>query len=218
MNYALKFIDGQVFDSSLGKIVCVGRNYAEHAKELNNPVPTEPILFIKPESAAVSFEHPLIIPEDDCHYETELSILIGNTLSHASAEEVRSAIQGVGLALDLTKRALQSKLKEKSHPWEVAKSFDGACPLSDFVHPAELPDLDELSFSMSLNGEIKQEGDVSDMLTSIVPLLVYISQHFTLKPGDVVLTGTPKGVGQLHSGDKISMTLAEQFQFNVSVA
>lgn len=217
MSYSIKFVDGQVFEHALGKIVCVGRNYAEHAKELNNPVPSEPILFIKPESSAAPLEQPLTVPKDDCHYETELAILIGDTLSNASKEQAQEAIAGIGLALDLTKRALQSKLKEKSHPWEVAKCFDGACPLSEFVAPSELPALETLTFSMSLNGEEKQNGDARDMLTSIIPLLVFMSQHFTLKPGDVVLTGTPKGVGQLQSGDKLDLSLAGRFQFSTSV-
>lgn len=215
--YAVKFIDGQAFEYPLGKIVCVGRNYAEHAKELNNPIPSEPILFIKPETAAVPLSDDLSVPIDDCHYETELSILIGETLSHASEEQAQSAIAGIGLALDLTKRALQSKLKEKSHPWEIAKSFDGACPLSDFVRPDALPEIDQLNFSMNMNGELRQKGTVQDMLTPIIPLLVYMSRHFTLRPGDVVLTGTPKGVGQLQTGDKMEFTLADQFHFYASV-
>jgi len=128
MSYRITFTNGQEFEFPLGKVVCVGRNYAAHAKELNNPIPTEPILFIKPESSVVTLSRPVSIPSSDCHYEAEIAVLIGETLSSASEEKVAHSIAGLGLALDLTRRELQSKLKEKSHPWEVAKSFDGACP------------------------------------------------------------------------------------------
>jgi len=207
MSYHIKFVNGEVFTSPLGKVVCVGRNYAEHAQELNNPIPSEPILFIKPESSVVSMDGAFTIPESDCHYETEIAVLIGKTLCNANEQTASESIVGLGLALDLTKRSLQSKLKENGHPWEKAKSFDGACPLSRFVPRSEFSDLATLSFTLDINGERKQDGNSADMLTPIVPLLVHISQHFTLKPGDIVLTGTPKGVGELLKGDKLLLNL-----------
>jgi len=217
MAYPLYFTDGSQFSHALGKIVCVGRNYAEHARELNNPIPTEPILFIKPESSAVSLSNDLLIPSSDCHYETEVSILIGASLSSASEKEVESAIVGVGLGLDLTRRALQSKLKEKSHPWEVAKSFDGACPLTDFAKIDQFSDLTKLLFSLHINDELKQSGNSEDMLNSIVPLIVHMSKFFTLKPGDIILTGTPKGVGELQSGDSLKLNLMDKVKVTTKV-
>jgi len=210
MTYKIKFTDATEFNQALGKIVCVGRNYAEHAKELNNPIPTEPILFIKPESSVVSLNGAFAIPATDCHYECEIAVLIGETLSSASEDQVSRAIFGLGLALDLTRRELQSKLKQKAHPWEIAKSFDGACPLSDFVPIAEFSDLTALSFSLHINDELKQSGDSADMLNPIIPLIAHMSQFFTLKPGDVILTGTPKGVGRLHKGDQLKLSLMDK--------
>jgi 2-keto-4-pentenoate hydratase/2-oxohepta-3-ene-1,7-dioic acid hydratase in catechol pathway len=205
--YHAVFTNGKVFDKPISKVVCVGRNYAEHAKELNNPVPDEPILFIKPESSVVNLHDSIEIPQTDCHYETELAILIGSELKNADVEAVSKSITGVGLALDLTRRSLQSKLKEMSHPWEVAKSFDGACPLSQFIPLDSFVGVEQLKFSLSINNEYKQEGDSSDMLNAILPLIAYMSHFFTLRAGDVILTGTPKGVGVLNSGDKLNFSL-----------
>lgn len=201
---------GEMFSHPLTKVVCVGRNYAEHARELNNPVPDSPILFIKPESSVVDLHQPLLIPSSDCHYETEVAVLIGQELSNAPVDKVKDAIAGLGLALDLTRRELQSALKDKSHPWEIAKAFDGACPLSYFVLPEDLPALDMIEFGLKINGEPKQQSKTSDMLTPILPLISYMSSFFTLRPGDVVLTGTPKGVGALKPGDRLSLQLADK--------
>ena len=157
MPYTAKFVDGSLFDAAITKVVCVGRNYAEHAEELNNPVPSEPILFIKPESSVASLSEPFSIPETDCHYEAEIAVLIGETLTNASPEQVERGIKGLGLALDLTRRTLQSKLKEKALPWEVAKSFDGACPLSEFVPIEQCAPLNELEFTLHINDQLKQK-------------------------------------------------------------
>lgn len=204
------FVNGDIFPDPLTKVVCVGRNYAEHARELNNPVPDEPILFIKPESSVVDLHQPLRIPAEDCHYETEVAVLIGAELANASTEVVLQGVAGIGLALDLTRRELQSKLKAKSHPWEIAKAFDGACPLSRFVPLIEFDDLTDIHFSLTINDVLQQEASTQDMLTAIVPLISYMSRFFTLRPGDVVLTGTPKGVGELKAGDRMTLTLADK--------
>ncbi|GGC58394.1 fumarylacetoacetate hydrolase family protein [Marinobacter halophilus] len=202
--------DGTPVHLPLGKIVCIGRNYAEHARELNNPVPDEPLLFIKPATAAVHITRPLDFPRarGEVHFETELAVLIGRPLSNASASDVEGAILGYGLALDLTLRELQSKLKEKGQPWERAKAFDGACPLSPFVAADKLPKGD-LHFTLDIDGQRQQTGDSRDMLNPIVPLIVHMSSQFTLLPGDVVLTGTPKGVGPLVSGQTLSLELED---------
>ncbi len=209
-----RFIDGEEFAEPVSKVVCVGRNYAEHAKELNNPVPTSPILFIKPNSALVWLDVPLQLPQgEQVHYEAELAILIGEILRYADADAAAQAIAGLGLALDLTLREVQSRLKEKGLPWEIAKSFDGACPLSPFA-PYKGEDLAAIDYQFSINGNLRQHGQSSQMLNPVVALLAHMSQHFTLMPGDVVLTGTPAGVGQLHSGDQLEL----QSSFGVNLA
>ncbi len=216
MFYA-KFTDDRTFSTPITKVVCVGRNYAEHAKELNNPVPDEPILFIKPESSLADMHRPLRVPAEDCHYETELAVLIGEELQDASLAEVERAIAGYGLALDLTRRQLQSQLKAKSHPWEIAKAFDGACPLSQFVAPSEVGESAHISFSLLINGALKQQGMTEDMLMPVIPLIQYMSRIFTLRAGDVVLTGTPKGVGQLSVGDHLQLQLANCLNIETQV-
>jgi len=196
----------------LGKIVCVGRNYADHAKELNNPIPNEPLLFIKPATAAVSMLDTVTIPEGRgaCHHELEMAVLIGTELSAKTAamqdEDILSSIAGVGLALDLTLRDVQDELKEKGQPWERAKAFDGSCPLSNFVG-VDGVDLQDLPIQLYRNGQLQQLGNTVDMLFSVINLLRDISSIFTLLPGDVVLTGTPAGVGPLLKGDKLKGTL-----------
>ncbi|MDX1452907.1 MAG: fumarylacetoacetate hydrolase family protein [Oleiphilaceae bacterium] len=197
-----------------GKIVCVGRNYAEHAKELNNPVPETPLLFIKPSTALADVEPEFRIPASDCHYEAELAVRIGRDLQAVTPDEAVSAIDGYALALDLTKRECQSALKAKGHPWEIAKAFDGSCPITPFVSPDALNDPAALKFSLSINGSLRQQGDTADMLTPIPQLLSYITQHFTLRAGDIVLTGTPAGVGQLSNGDVIKLELQGAFSWS----
>lgn len=209
-DYQHHWKDGTPVHLPLGKIVCIGRNYAEHARELNNPVPDEPLLFIKPSTAAVHITRPLDFPRDrgDVHFETELAVLIGRPLTNASATEAEAAILGYGLALDLTLRDVQSKLKEKGQPWERAKAFDGACPLSPFVGVDKVRK-DHLTFTLDIDGQRQQTGDTREMLNPVVPLIAYMSSQFSLLPGDVVLTGTPKGVGPLVSGQTLSLELED---------
>ncbi|MFC6633422.1 fumarylacetoacetate hydrolase family protein [Microbulbifer taiwanensis] len=211
--YRHQYTCGTGTNLNLGKIVCVGRNYADHAAELNNPVPENPLLFIKPATAAVPMAEPVHLPagRGGCHFEGELALLIGAPLTGANAAEVPAAIAGLGLALDLTLRELQSQLKKDGHPWEIAKGFDGACPLSPFVKLDWAPDWDGLTYSLWLNGELRQRGKTAHMLTPILDLVAYISGHFTLQPGDVVLTGTPAGVGELLHGDHIAMQLEDDW-------
>lgn len=209
MKYRHRWLSGDRIDLPTGKIVCVGRNYAEHVEELNNPIPNDPVLFIKPVSSVVHLELPFKIPEDrgDVHFETEIALLIDAPLTNASEQEAIAAIKAFGLAIDLTLRDLQSTLKSKGLPWEMAKSFDGSCPISSFVAKEHLPDLDDIKFSLKVNGKTRQQDTTAHMLTSIPGLLSFISRHFTLEPGDVVLTGTPKGVGPLYSNDELELSL-----------
>lgn len=209
MSYQHCYLDGTPLDLPLGKVVCVGRNYAEHARELNNPVPTEPLLFIKPATSIVPLANDVVLSRrrGPVHYETEIALLIGETLSGEVTEsQAEAAICGIGLALDLTLRELQDQLKAKSHPWERAKAFDGACPLSGFVAPAKLT-LTDIPLQLKINGEVRQQGSSAEMITPIVALLRQIADVFTLQPGDVVITGTPAGVGVLKPGDRLELSI-----------
>jgi len=196
----------------LGKVVCVGRNYAAHAKELNNPIPSEPILFIKPASSAIPLAPTFSIPQDQgsVHHELEIAILIGQPLLNANEYDVAEAIIGLGLGLDLTLRDVQAKLKEKGHPWERAKSFDGACPLTEFVSTDKLiiDDWQNIGLKLEKNGQLQQQGNSADMLFAILPLIAHMSSNFSLQPGDVILTGTPAGVGPLEVGDSLICELS----------
>lgn len=212
-------IHGEKLNSPLGKIVCVGRNYAEHAKELGNEVPKSPILFIKPATAAVELEKPFSIPADmgSVHHEVEIALLITKTASSITEEDAWGCVSHVGVALDLTLREVQDKLKEKGQPWEIAKAFDGACPLSSWVPVGQIRDKNSIQIRLERNSEMKQDGYSDQMIASIPKLVSYISQFFTLQAGDVILTGTPAGVGPLNSGDILKATLDARYEFSSKV-
>jgi 2-keto-4-pentenoate hydratase/2-oxohepta-3-ene-1,7-dioic acid hydratase in catechol pathway len=193
------------------KVVCIGRNYAAHAQELNNPIPSSPLLFIKPESAIQDLTQAIYTPKGEVHYEAELCLLIGEAITVGqlySDEQLWRAIQGMGLGLDLTLRKVQSTLKEKGQPWERAKSFDGACVLSHFV-PNTLPlaKVADAHFTLHINEGLRQHGYLSQMLFPIVHLLRAVIEQFSLRAGDIVMTGTPSGVGVLHAGDRVDLNL-----------
>lgn len=209
MSYSHQFIKGGVAALPVGKVVCVGRNYAEHAKELNNPVPSSPLLFIKPSTSVVSIEEDIVLPASggSCHFETEISVLIGDEIAKQPVGNIQGKIAGYGLGLDLTLRDLQDQLKSKGHPWEIAKSFDGACPLSAFVEADKVGNPEQLGLRARVNGELRQKGFSLEMISSILPLISTISYHFTLLPGDVVMTGTPAGVGPLQAKDVLFLQL-----------
>ncbi|MBV1888717.1 MAG: fumarylacetoacetate hydrolase family protein [Proteobacteria bacterium] len=213
--YQHRWLNGEAINLPAGKVVCVGRNYAAHAKELNNPIPEKPILFIKPSTALIPLSEPIPLREDQggCHYEAEIALLIGKPLKNASPKQASQAIKATGIALDLTLRDLQTQLKKESHPWEIAKGFDGACPISEWIPVPELNPLDEIGLQLSINNEIRQQGNSCNMLTPIPQLLAYMSSHFTLKPGDIVLTGTPAGVGALNQGDQLELILDRRYRF-----
>ncbi|MFE8072277.1 fumarylacetoacetate hydrolase family protein [Marinobacteraceae bacterium S3BR75-40.1] len=218
--FHLRYVDGAPVPFTLGKIVCVGRNYAAHAAELNNPIPDKPLLFMKPATAACDLAQPLDIPKalGSVHFETELAVLIGKELKKATPEAVPGAIAGWGLALDLTLRDIQSELKEKGHPWERAKAFDGACPLSAFLPADRLDPSEAIAFSLEIDGKPRQSGNTANMLTPIAPLIAAMSQSFTLQPGDVILTGTPEGVGELQSQQQLKLALEDQLVVETHVA
>ena len=202
---------GETISLPPGKLVCVGRNYVAHAAELGNAVPDEPLLFIKPNTALTPLSPGFSIPTDrgSVHHETELALLVGRPLRRASVAEAQEALLGIGLALDLTLRDTQAELKKLSHPWEKAKAFDGSAPLSPFWPIAEFPDLKAIRFTLESNGERRQSGDSGQMIWDMLNLTAYISHHFTLLPGDLILTGTPAGVGPLQPGDSLQLQLAD---------
>lgn len=206
-NYQHTWVDCEPCELPAGKVVCVGRNYAAHAKELNNPVPKEPLLFIKPSTSLshISAGITLAAHRGEVHFETEIALLVGETIGPDHSNPT-SAVAGIGLALDLTLRQLQTTLKEKGHPWERAKAFDGACPITPFTPRDQCGEWQALAFELQINGETRQRGLSSDMLMSVPDLLRHIAQSFTLLPGDVVLTGTPAGVGVLIPGDHLRLT------------
>ncbi|ATP47361.1 fumarylacetoacetate hydrolase family protein [Pseudomonas kermanshahensis] len=220
MSYQHQYVDGTRIHFPLGKVVCIGRNYAEHAKELDNPIPSEPLLFIKPGSCVVPLEGGFKIPTDRgvVHYEAEIAVLLGKPLStKPTEEEVLDAISGYAPALDLTLRDVQAKLKEKGLPWELCKSFDGACVLPPFVSAASFEDVTDIPVRLTLNGQVVQDGNSALMLNPIVPMIQYMAAHFSLQAGDVILTGTPAGVGPFNVGDELVIELPGVSRFESRV-
>lgn len=191
----------------MNKVICVGRNYREHAKELNNPIPESPILFIKPASCISSFENigETLSRYEEISYELELAIKIDDIKS-----EKPLSISGIGLGLDLTRRELQSKLKSKGHPWERSKSFRGSCPLTNFVdNQCAVSSFDQLNieFTLTINNEIRQVGHINQMIFPVAKIVEDSHREFGIDSGDILMTGTPSGVGRLNKGDHLIATL-----------
>lgn len=186
------------------KIICIGRNYQDHAKELNNPVPKKPMIFMKPPSALLVNNKPLYYPEftKDLHYELELVIKICKNGRYVQPEFAHKYYEQVGLGIDFTARDLQTKCKEKGHPWEIAKGFDGSAPISDFISIDKV-NRHAIEFELKKNGERVQFGNTSNMIFSINQIIVYVSQFFKLQMGDMIYTGTPAGVGPVEIGDQL---------------
>lgn len=185
------------------KILCIGRNYAEHARELNNAIPEQPIVFMKPTTALLINDKPLYYPEftKDLHYEGEIVLKIGKNGRHVQPEFAREYYQEVAFGIDFTARDLQATLKAKGHPWELAKGFDGSAALSEFISVQELPDQDNIEFMLNKNGQTVQHGFSKDVLFTFDQLIVFVSRFFKLQMGDLIYTGTPAGVGPVQPGD-----------------
>ncbi|WP_411754890.1 fumarylacetoacetate hydrolase family protein [Serratia sp. (in: enterobacteria)] len=200
---------GALLDFPVSKVVCVGSNYSDHIKEMGSATPSEPVLFIKPETALCDIRQPVAIPKGlgSIHHEVELAVLIGTPLKQATEDRVARAIAGYGVALDLTLRDLQAGFKKAGQPWEKAKGFDGSCPISGFIPVAEFGDPQNAELSLSINDELRQQGNTRDMINPILPLIAYMSRFFTLRAGDIILTGTPQGVGPMVSGDMLKISL-----------
>ena len=202
------------------KIVCIGRNYADHAKELGNAVPSEPLFFFKPESAVLHKDHPFTIPEwtTDCHFEVELIVRMDRAAKWISPEHA-ARYTTVGLGIDFTARDVQAELKAAGKPWEKAKAFDGSAVVSqEFVRLVDLGgDIQDLHFSLLRNGEPVQVGHTADMLFPVDDLIAHVSRYSTWKTGDLLFTGTPAGVGRVHAGDHLEGRLGERTVFSVDV-
>lgn len=187
------------------KIICVGRNYADHARELNNEVPTEPVIFLKPDSAILKDGKAFYLPNHlgSVHHELEIVLRICKNGKHISPKFASDYYDQIGLGIDFTARELQTKLKNKGLPWELAKGFDGSAVLGEFVSKSQLGDMMNLQLQLQVNGEKRQEGNTRDLLFSFEAIIVFVSQYFTLRQGDLIYTGTPAGVGPVHTGDKL---------------
>ena len=201
------------------KIICIGRNYAEHAKEMKSEVPTEPVFFMKPDTALLKDNEPFYFPDftNDLHHEIEVVLKISKVGKHISETFAHKYYEELSVGIDFTARDLQAQCKAKGLPWEKAKSFDGSAPIGKFVKKSELGDLQNLQFDLSINNELRQKGNTSDLLFSFDKVIAYVSQFVTLKVGDLIFTGTPEGVGPVAIGDKLKGTLngVELFCFEV---
>jgi 2-keto-4-pentenoate hydratase/2-oxohepta-3-ene-1,7-dioic acid hydratase in catechol pathway len=201
------------------KIICVGRNYAEHAKELNNPVNESPVIFLKPETAQNQQRQPFFLPDfsSDIHYETEIVVKICKLGKNIQEKFAHKYYEEIGIGIDFTARDLQSSLKAKGLPWELAKSFDGSAPVGKFVDKSTFEDVQNIDFSLKKNGQLVQSGNTSDMIFKIDTIIAFVSQYFTLKKGDLIFTGTPKGVGPVTKGDQLEAFIGEMHLLTVKV-
>ena len=201
------------------KILAVGRNYSDHAKELNNPVPEKPVIFTKLDTAVLKDNKDFYYPEfsKDIHYEVEVVIRICNEGKHVTKKFAHKYYDAIGLGIDFTARDIQSELKAKGLPWELAKAFDHSAVISPLIPKAEFADLAQLDFSLQKNGHTVQAGNTRDMLFDYDALIVFISQYITLRKGDLIFTGTPAGVGPVALGDKLEGFLQEKSMFTCNI-
>ena len=201
------------------KIICIGRNYPEHAKELKNDIPSEPVIFMKPKNALLLPEKPLFYPEftDDLHYECELVVKICKNGKYVQERFARKYYEEVTVGIDFTARDLQQKQKEKGLPWEIAKAFDGSAAVGRFVPITADRNINDLKFELKLNDQVVQEGHTRDMIFSINKIIEYVSQYFTLNIGDLIFTGTPSGVGAVNVYDKLDGFLEGERLMEVNI-
>ena len=194
------------------KIIAIGRNYAEHAKELNNPVPTVPVIFMKPDTAVLKDNKPFYHPEfsSDIHHEIELVLKVSKEGKHIAQKFAGNYFDEIGLGIDFTARDIQQKHKEKGLPWELAKAFDNSAPVSKFFPKSNFKDLTKLNIRLDLNGNTVQSGNTSDLLFSYEYIIAFVSKYITLKKGDLIFTGTPQGVGKVNVGDHLTGYLEDE--------
>jgi 5-carboxymethyl-2-hydroxymuconate isomerase len=202
-----------------GKLLCIGRNYAEHAREMKAEVPKEPVVFLKPATALIGDGEDVVIPpfSHDLHHEVEMVVLIGKGGRNIPVGAAYEYIAGYGVGLDMTLRDVQAEAKKKGLPWTVAKGFDTSAPVSGFVPASAVPDPHRLTITLCVNGEERQRGSTADMLFRVETLVSYLSSVFTLEPGDLIFTGTPEGVGPARPGDILTASLESVGNLKVSI-
>ena len=200
------------------KIFCVGRNYSEHAKELGNAVPENPVIFSKPDTALLKNGEPFYLPDfsNDIHHEVELVIRISKMGKKIQPKFARNYFTEIGLGIDFTARDVQSKLKEKGLPWELAKAFDGSAPIGNFMDVHQM-DLKNINFSLKKNGALVQQGNTAQMIFPFEEIISFVSNYFTLKVGDLIYTGTPAGVGKVNIGDKLEGYIESELMLTCEV-
>ena len=201
------------------KIICIGRNYTNHIAELNNERPTEPVVFIKPDSAVLLKQHPFVIPEfsNDVHHEIELIVKISKVGKYIEPKFAHKYYDEISVGIDFTARDLQDKLKAKGLPWEKAKAFDGSAVIGDFLPKNKFSSLENITFELHRNNEIVQKGNSNLMLWKIDELISYVSKYFTLKIGDIIFTGTPEGVAAVKPNDVLEGFLEGQQLFRIQI-
>lgn len=204
----------------IGTMYCIGKNYADHAKEMGGSVPKDPVVFIKPPAAYIPNKGTIRIPDfsNNVHHEVELVIIIGKDCSNISPSEARDHIAGYAVGIDVTLRDVQQKAKEEGKPWTVSKAFVTSAPISDVIPAEEFGDnIPYFDIALEINEQLRQKGNTKDMARPAQNLISYLSKVFTLQKGDCIFTGTPKGVGQIHPGDQIHCSLNDRISLNVSV-
>ena len=201
------------------KIICIGRNYIDHIKELSNQKPMNPVVFLKPDSSIIAKNQNFIIPSfsNEIHHEVELVIKINKVGKHIDKSFSHKYYDEIGLGIDFTARDIQNNLKQKGHPWEKSKAFDNSCMVGKFLKKEKLEDISKIEFSLIKNNELVQSGRSNDMLWKIDELISYVSQYFTLKIGDLIFTGTPSGVSKVESGDILEGYILTNKMFTLKV-
>ncbi len=201
------------------KIICIGRNYIDHIKELSNQKPLNPVVFLKPDSSIIAKNQNFIIPSfsNEIHHEVELVIKINKVGKHIDKSFSHKYYDEIGLGIDFTARDIQNNLKQKGHPWEKSKAFDNSCMVGKFLKKEKLEDISKIEFSLIKNNELVQSGRSNDMLWKIDELISYVSQYFTLKIGDLIFTGTPSGVSKVESGDILEGYILTNKMFTLKV-
>ena len=194
------------------KIICIGRNYLDHAKELNNPVPEKPVFFMKPDTALVIRNRPFFYPDfsKDVHHEIEIVLKISRLGRSIEEKFAARYFNDIALGVDFTARDLQSECKKKGLPWEIAKGFDYSAPVSEFIDIERFKDVNNINFSLNVNGRMAQSGNTKDMIFSFSKIIAYVSRFMTLKTGDLIYTGTPAGVGPVKIGDRLEGYIEEE--------
>ncbi len=201
------------------KIIAIGRNYAAHAKELNNEVPTKPVIFLKPDTALLKDNKPFYIPDfsNDIHFELEVVLKVCKEGKHIAEKFAANYYDEIGLGIDFTARDIQNHHKEKGLPWELAKAFDNSAAISSFLPKSDFVDLYNLGFELKVNDTTRQNGHTSNLLFSFEKIIAFVSQYITLKKGDLIFTGTPEGVGQVKQGDHLAAWLEGKQLLNFNV-